>query len=85
MDEGDIELTCPFQQPEAEGEQQTNGQKVADKPKGDENGETSEGQTKTKAAKKSVIGSVRRAVRVSASQVSFCGCRFCSNTPGANM
>uniref|UniRef100_A0A3Q2XDL3 PR domain containing 1b, with ZNF domain n=1 Tax=Hippocampus comes TaxID=109280 RepID=A0A3Q2XDL3_HIPCM len=63
LDEGDIELTCPFQQPEAEGEQQTNGQKVAEEQKGEENGETSEGQTKTKAAKRSIIGSVRRAVR----------------------
>ncbi|XP_076611075.1 uncharacterized protein crybg2 [Chaetodon auriga] len=48
LDEGDIELTCPFSPPE---EQQQNGQKE------------DEEQTGSKPARKFIIGSVRRAVR----------------------
>ncbi|XP_044192441.1 uncharacterized protein crybg2 [Thunnus albacares] len=55
LDEGDIELTCPFRSPE---EQQQNEQK-----KDEQNGETSDGQTKTKPPKRFIIGSLRRAVR----------------------
>ncbi|XP_077404314.1 uncharacterized protein crybg2 [Vanacampus margaritifer] len=63
LDEGDTTLTCPFQPSEEEGEQQVNGQKVAEEQNGEQNGETSEGEPKTKPAKKFIIGSVRRAVR----------------------
>ncbi|XP_061615340.1 uncharacterized protein LOC133470697 [Phyllopteryx taeniolatus] len=63
LDEGDIELTCPFQKTEEEGEQQMNGQKVAEEQEGETNGETNEGQMKTKPARGFIIGSVRRAVR----------------------
>ncbi|XP_061122678.1 beta/gamma crystallin domain-containing protein 1 isoform X1 [Syngnathus typhle] len=61
LDEGDIEITCPFPQSEEEGEQQTNGQKVTEEKKEKEqNGEPSEGETK---AKRFIIGSIRRVVR----------------------
>ncbi|XP_077362514.1 uncharacterized protein crybg2 [Festucalex cinctus] len=64
LDEGDITLTNPFEQAEEEGEQQqVNGQKVAEEQKGEQDGETKEGEAKTKPAKKFIIGSVRRAVR----------------------
>lgn len=53
LDEGDIELTCPFHLPE---EQQQNGQKS------EQNGQTSDEQTKP--SRKFIIGSLRRAVRV---------------------
>ncbi|XP_057684008.1 uncharacterized protein crybg2 [Corythoichthys intestinalis] len=58
LDEGDIELTCPFKQEEAEEGQQLNGQKVEEK-KGEEN----EGETQAKPARRFIIGSIRRAVR----------------------
>ncbi|XP_054620535.1 uncharacterized protein crybg2 [Dunckerocampus dactyliophorus] len=57
LDEGDIELTCPFHPPE---EQQVNGQKQQN---GEQNDETSEEQKEPKPARKFIIGSVRRAVR----------------------
>nr|XP_057903558.1 uncharacterized protein LOC131102084 isoform X2 [Doryrhamphus excisus] len=56
LDEGDIELTCPFLPPE---EQQVNGQKQ----NGEQNDETSEEKKEAKPDRKFVIGSVRRAVR----------------------
>ncbi|XP_022602884.1 beta/gamma crystallin domain-containing protein 1-like [Seriola dumerili] len=51
LDEGDIELTYPFNPPE---EQLQNGQ---------EEGETKDEQTETKPARRFIIGSIRRAVR----------------------
>ncbi|XP_061671087.1 uncharacterized protein LOC133498354 [Syngnathoides biaculeatus] len=63
LDEGDIELTCPFQQTEEEGEHQVNGQKVTEEQKDEQNEETNEEQSKTKPARRFIIGSVRRAVR----------------------
>ncbi|XP_034016658.1 uncharacterized protein LOC117501807 [Thalassophryne amazonica] len=55
LDEGEIELTYPFISPD---EQLQNGeQKVTP------NGETNDGQTENKPARKFIIGSVRRAVR----------------------
>ncbi|XP_070778273.1 beta/gamma crystallin domain-containing protein 2 [Enoplosus armatus] len=56
LDEGDIELTYPFNPPE---EQLQNGQKEGEK----QNGETSDVQIETKPARKFIIGSIRRAVR----------------------
>lgn len=61
LDEGDIELTYPFNPPE---EQLQDGQKEGEERKGEQNGETSDVQTETKPARKFIIGSVRRAVRV---------------------
>ncbi|XP_071355714.1 beta/gamma crystallin domain-containing protein 2 [Trachinotus anak] len=52
LDEGDIELTYPFNPPEEE--QLQNGQKE---------GEVSDEQTETKPARRFIIGSIRRAVR----------------------
>ncbi|XP_074468738.1 uncharacterized protein crybg2 [Sebastes fasciatus] len=64
LDEGDIELTCPFSPPEEEEQQLQNGQKEAGEQNGVQNGETSDEQTETiKPARKTVIGSIRRAVR----------------------
>ncbi|XP_035537809.1 uncharacterized protein LOC118343163 [Morone saxatilis] len=64
LDEGDIELTCPFNPPE---EQLQNGQKEGEvqnrEQNGEQNGETSDGQTETKPTRRFIIGSVRRAVR----------------------
>ncbi|XP_027142998.1 uncharacterized protein crybg2 [Larimichthys crocea] len=60
LDEGDIELTYPFNPPE---EQLQDGQKEGEERKGEQNGETSDVQTETKPARKFIIGSVRRAVR----------------------
>ncbi|XP_061839136.1 uncharacterized protein crybg2 [Nerophis lumbriciformis] len=57
LDEGDIELTCPFNPPE---EEQVNGEKQQN---GQQKDEPSEEQTEAKPAKKFIIGSVRRAVR----------------------
>lgn len=57
LDEGDIELTCPFSPPEEPMEDsQRDGEET--------NGETSSEQTETKPARRFIIGSVRRAVRV---------------------
>ncbi|XP_069555677.1 uncharacterized protein crybg2 [Brachyistius frenatus] len=56
LDEGDIELTCPFG---PEEEQPQNGQTQG----GEHSGETSDEQTETKPARRFIIGSVRRAVR----------------------
>lgn len=61
LDEGDIELTNPFNPPE---EQMENGQKDGE----EQNGETNEEQTETKPARRFIIGSVRRAVRVREAQ-----------------
>ncbi|XP_061737592.1 uncharacterized protein LOC133539587 [Nerophis ophidion] len=58
LDEGDIEITCPFKPPEEE--QQVNGEKQQN---GEQKEESSEEQTEAKPAKKFIIGSVRRAVR----------------------
>ncbi|KAM9340208.1 uncharacterized protein crybg2 [Symphorus nematophorus] len=60
LDEGDIELTCPFNPPE---EQLQNGQKEGEQQNGKQNGETSDAQTENKPARRFIIGSVRRAVR----------------------
>lgn len=60
LDEGDIELTYPFNPPE---EQLQNGQE-GKKQNGEQNGETSDVQTETKPARRFIIGSLRRAVRV---------------------
>ncbi|XP_041810738.1 uncharacterized protein LOC121619243 isoform X2 [Chelmon rostratus] len=57
LDEGDIELTYPFNPPEEQ--QQQNGQKEGEEQKG----ETSGMQTESKPARKFIIGSIRRAVR----------------------
>ncbi|KAM7373437.1 hypothetical protein PAMP_008287 [Pampus punctatissimus] len=53
LDEGDIELTCPFSSPEEHQDRQ----------KGEQARDGSNGQTNTKPPKKFVIGSLRRAVR----------------------
>lgn len=59
LDEGDIELAYPFNPPEEQQQQQQqNGQTEDVK----QNGETSDEQTKP--ARKFIIGSIRRAVRV---------------------
>ncbi|KAM9838814.1 uncharacterized protein crybg2 [Aulostomus maculatus] len=75
LDEGDIELGYPFSPPEEEEPQtqmqpqpQPNGPKEADEnnseeQSGEKNGETSEGQTETRPARRFIIGSIRRAVR----------------------
>uniref|UniRef100_UPI003AAB1863 beta/gamma crystallin domain-containing protein 2-like n=1 Tax=Centroberyx gerrardi TaxID=166262 RepID=UPI003AAB1863 len=67
LDEGDIELTCPFNPPEEEEEQQLqNGQKENGTAgqNSEQNGEKSGGQTEeTKPARRFIIGSIRRAVR----------------------
>ncbi|XP_029298372.1 beta/gamma crystallin domain-containing protein 1-like [Cottoperca gobio] len=55
LDEGDLELTYPFNTEE----QLQNGQKEGE----EQNGETSNEQTETKPARRFIIGSVRRAVR----------------------
>ncbi|XP_047238753.1 beta/gamma crystallin domain-containing protein 1-like [Girardinichthys multiradiatus] len=55
LDEGDVELTCPFRPPE---EQLQNGQKEDHQKEKEQNGEMTEEQTR-----KFIIGSVRRAVR----------------------
>ncbi|XP_036949199.1 uncharacterized protein LOC119016931 isoform X4 [Acanthopagrus latus] len=60
LDEGDIELTCPFSPPE---EQPQNGQREGEVKGAEQNGETAEGQTEAKPARRFIIGSIRRAVR----------------------
>ncbi|XP_078124592.1 uncharacterized protein crybg2 [Sander vitreus] len=60
LDEGDIELTYPFNPPE---EQLQNGQKDGEEQNGEQSGETSDVQTENKPARRFIIGSVRRAVR----------------------
>lgn len=65
LDEGDIELTYPFNPPEEQ--QQQNGQKEGEEQKG----ETSGVQTESKPARKFIIGSIRRAVRVSRVQLAL--------------
>lgn len=64
LDEGDIELTCPFSPPE---EQLQNGHEEAK----EQNGEKSDAQTEAKPARKFIIGSIRRAVRVRKAHFSF--------------
>lgn len=64
LDEGDIELTCPFLPPEEEEEKQPNIQKEGEEQKDETSGETSDEQTETKPTRRFIIGSVRRAVRV---------------------
>lgn len=71
LDEGDIELTCPFNPPE---EQPQNGQKEGEAKGAEQNGET-EGQTDAKPTKRFIIGSIRRAVRVSAARSVVAGRR----------
>lgn len=60
LDEGDIEITYPFNTPE---EQLQNGQKEGEQ-QAEQNGETNDEQTQTKPPRRFIIGSVRRAVRV---------------------
>lgn len=57
LDEGDIEITCPFSPPE---EQQENEQNEGE----EHNGDTNDEQKETKPARRFLIGSIRRAVRV---------------------
>lgn len=57
LDEGDIELTNPFNSPE---EQLQNGHEENK----EQNSETSDAQTATERTRKFIIGSIRRAVRV---------------------
>lgn len=73
LEEGDIELTCPFGK-SAEGQQngQENGERIGKKSgekNGQENGEVAgqngEQTENAPAEKKFVVGSLRRAVRVS--------------------
>ncbi|XP_042362207.1 beta/gamma crystallin domain-containing protein 1-like [Plectropomus leopardus] len=59
LDEGDIEITYPFSPPE---EQLQNGQQ-GKKQNGEQNGEEGDALTKTKPARRFIIGSLRRAVR----------------------
>lgn len=54
LDEGDIEITCPFSSPE----HQQNGHEEAEQ-------DDPDAQTKPEAGRKFIIGSIRRAVRVS--------------------
>ncbi|XP_071402022.1 uncharacterized protein crybg2 [Centroberyx affinis] len=66
LDEGDIELTCPFNPPEEEEQQLQNGQKEngTSNQNSEQNSEKSDGKTEeTKPARKFIIGSIRRAVR----------------------
>ncbi|XP_051811452.1 beta/gamma crystallin domain-containing protein 1 [Acanthochromis polyacanthus] len=56
LDEGDIELTYPYNLPE---EELQNGQKEGGQP----SGEAKDEQTEAKPARKFIIGSIRRAVR----------------------
>ncbi|XP_077447029.1 uncharacterized protein crybg2 [Stigmatopora argus] len=66
LDEGDIELTCPFKTEEEEEEEgkDLNGQKVEEQKDAENDGAGEEGEeTKAKPARKFIIGSVRRAVR----------------------
>ncbi|XP_032391462.1 uncharacterized protein crybg2 [Etheostoma spectabile] len=60
LDEGDIEITYPFNPPE---EQLQNGQKEGEEQNGEQSREKSDMQTETKPARRFIIGSVRRAVR----------------------
>lgn len=64
VDEGDIEITCPFNLP---AEQLQNGHEDGK----EQNGEKSNVQTESEPARKSIIGSIRRAVRVRKDQFSF--------------
>lgn len=63
LDEGDVELTCPFSPLE---EALQNGQEEEKK----KNGETEE-QSEEKPTQKFIIGSIRRAVRVRRLHFSF--------------
>uniref|UniRef100_A0A3Q1D297 Beta/gamma crystallin 'Greek key' domain-containing protein n=1 Tax=Amphiprion ocellaris TaxID=80972 RepID=A0A3Q1D297_AMPOC len=68
LDEGDIELTYPYNLPE---EELQNGQKEggqpsgqpSGQPNGEPNGEAKDEQTEAKPARRFIIGSIRRAVR----------------------
>ncbi|XP_035039467.1 beta/gamma crystallin domain-containing protein 1 [Hippoglossus stenolepis] len=59
LDEGDMELSCPFSPPE---EQLQNGQKEEEEGK-EQNGETGDEQTEITPTRSFIIGSLRRAVR----------------------
>lgn len=59
LDEGDIEITCPFSPPE---HQQNGYEEGAQKGPGE--------QSKPESARKFIIGSIRRAVRVRQPQLS---------------
>lgn len=61
LDEGDIELTYPFNPPE---EELQNGHTENKEQNGETKGETSDGQTESQPVRKFIIGSIRRAVRV---------------------
>lgn len=61
LDEGDIELTYPFNPPE---EALQNGHMENKEQNGEMKGEASDGQTESQLARKFIIGSIRRAVRV---------------------
>ncbi|XP_033980504.1 beta/gamma crystallin domain-containing protein 1 [Trematomus bernacchii] len=64
LDEGDLELTCPFNPPEEELQNgQIEGGEQKGEQNGDQNGESSEEKTVTKPERKFIIGSIRRAVR----------------------
>lgn len=69
LDEGDIEITYPFGPPE----HQQNGHE-----EGAENGPDE--QSKPGSARKFIIGSIRRAVRVRQPQLSGGGGGFCNIT-----
>uniref|UniRef100_A0A673ABQ6 Serine-rich adhesin for platelets-like n=1 Tax=Sphaeramia orbicularis TaxID=375764 RepID=A0A673ABQ6_9TELE len=60
LDEGDVEITYPFNPPE---EELQNGQKESKQQNGEQNGETSDEQTESKPTRRFIIGSIRRAVR----------------------
>lgn len=61
LDEGDIELTYPFNPPE---EALQNGHRENKEQNGETKGEASDGQTESQPARRFIIGSMRRAVRV---------------------
>lgn len=61
LDEGDIELTYPFNPPE---EALQNGHMENKEQNGEMKGEASDGQTESQLVRKFIIGSIRRAVRV---------------------
>lgn len=66
LDEGDIEITCPFGPPEQEHQQNGHGE-------GEQKGPGE--QSKPESARKFIIGSIRRAVRVRQPQLilEICG------------
>ncbi|KAM9384403.1 uncharacterized protein crybg2 [Pholidichthys leucotaenia] len=60
LDEGDIEISYPFNLPEEEEQQQQQNDKMEAE---EQNGETSEEPTEAKPPRRFIIGSLRRAVR----------------------